>query len=432
MLVQRILIVDDEAFSREAIAESIKWEEFQMQVLCASNGKEALKILLEEKIDVMLTDIKMPEMSGLELLVEVRKLGIDIEVIILSSYNEFELVRQAMKLGTCDYLFKPTMLPEDIIESVQKAANNHKNKEKEKTTLLQTNDYSKMKERETFLFDLMNGRKMEDDVYERKMQEFKFSSNINRLFIIVFKIIKYKSSMLEIFENDSYLMKASIYNVINETMEQIPNKELICSNFNEYIAVVWNNETTDEKEFSNLVNEALQKPIDFLEKYYKIDFSVGVSNFTNKIRDIGRLYREASFESDKGDLDHIKVHYANNFSGSSSLMKEVSASLDYIKDKLVDKNLSLQMVADHIGVSKNYYSKAFKETTGVNFIDHITKLRVEKARSLYIHTDLKIYEIAEKVGYSDWHYLYSVYKKVLGHSMSREKRNNGEIKQKND
>ena len=48
--------------------------------------------------------------------------------------------------------------------------------------------------------------------------------------------------------------------------------------------------------------------------------------------------------------------------------------------------------------------------------------RVEKARSLYMNTDMKSYEIAELVGYSDWHYLYSVYKKQLGHSMSKEKR----------
>ena len=47
---------------------------------------------------------------------------------------------------------------------------------------------------------------------------------------------------------------------------------------------------------------------------------------------------------------------------------------------------------------------------------------MEKARSLYMNTDMKIYEIAELVGYSDWHYLYSVYKKQLGHSMSKEKR----------
>ena len=79
------------------------------------------------------------------------------------------------------------------------------------------------------------------------------------------------------------------------------------------------------------------------------------------------------------------------------------------------------MVAEKIGVSKNYFSKIFKESTGVKFVDYITKQRMEQARNLYLNSDLKIYEIAELVGYSDWHYLYNLYKKIYGHSLSKEK-----------
>ena len=421
--MQKILIVDDEAYSREAIAETINWEDYQIQVLCASNGKEALKVLIEENIDVMITDIKMPEMSGLELLAEVHKLGIDLEVIILSSYNEFELVRQAMKLGTDDYLFKPTMLQDDIIESVLKAAKKQKEKGIEKKEKVQqTLDYTKIKAKEALLFDLVNGRKMEDDIFASKMQDFQIPSNTSEILVVVFKLIKYAGSMAEIFENDSYLMKASVCNVLNESLEQVSNHELISNNFNEYIVIVWNNEDSKDKEFLILIDQAIQKSIEFIKRYYKVDLAVGISNIGNRMKDIARLYREASFESDKVDLDHIMVHYASNLSGSALIKRELSISLDYIKENLGNQNLSLQMISDYIGVSKNYYSKAFKEATGVNFIDYITRLRVEKARNLYLHTDLKIYEIAEKVGYSDWHYLYSVYKKIIGHSMSQEKR----------
>jgi YesN/AraC family two-component response regulator len=263
---------------------------------------------------------------------------------------------------------------------------------------------------------------MEEDVFDKKMQNFQLSLKVNGLVIIVFKIIKYLGSMAEIFENDNYLMKASVCNVINETLDQLPNHELISSNFNEYIVIAWSNESVYEKELIHQIDQALQKTAEFLEKFYKIDFAIGISNIGNQMKDVNRLYKEASFEADKGDLDHKKVHYANNFGGNTLLLREILTSLDYIKEKLGDKDLSLQMVADYIGVSKNYYSKAFKEVTKVNFIDYITRLRVEKARNLYINSDLKIYEIAEKVGYSDWHYLYSVYKKLLGHSMSQEKR----------
>jgi two-component system response regulator YesN len=169
--LQKILIVDDEAYSREAIAETIPWEDYKIQVLCASGGREALELLGREQIDVLLTDIKMPEMNGLELLAEVRRLEIDLEVIILSSYNEFELVRQAMKLGACDYLFKPTMLEDDIIDSIQKAAGKQKEKELLKKEKIQPkSDYNKRKEKEAFLFDLLSGRKMEEEIFEQKMK----------------------------------------------------------------------------------------------------------------------------------------------------------------------------------------------------------------------------------------------------------------------
>ncbi|MGB4658714.1 MAG: response regulator [Mobilitalea sp.] len=421
--MQKILIVDDEAYSREAIAETIHWEDYQIQVLCASNGKEALEILIEDNIDVMITDIKMPEMSGLELLAEVHKLGIDIEVIILSSYNEFELVRQAMKLGTDDYLFKPTMLQDDIIEAVLKATKKQKEKEiQKKEKVQQTNEYSRIKGKKELLFDLINGRKMEDDIFLNKMQDFQIPFNMNEILVVVFKIIKYTNSMAEIFENDSYLMKASVCNVLNESLEQVPNHELISNNFKEYIVIIWNNENSNEKNYYILIDQAIQKSAEFIERYYKVDLTVGISNIGNQLKDIASLYREASFESDKVDFDHIKVHYASNLNGSAPIKRELLTSLNYIKDNLGNQNLSLQMIADYIGVSKNYYSKAFKEATGVNFIDYITRLRVEKARNLYRYTDFKIYEIAEQVGYSDWHYLYSVYKKIIGHSMSQEKR----------
>ena len=101
--------------------------------------------------------------------------------------------------------------------------------------------------------------------------------------------------------------------------------------------------------------------------------------------------------------------------------KFINQSIDYIIQHL-DEDLSLDTVAAHFFLSKYHFSRIFKEVMGVNFIDYVTRLRVEKARSLYMNTDMKIYEIAELVGYSDWHYLYSVYKKQLGHSMSKEKR----------
>ena len=103
--MEKILIVDDEMFSRTAIEDILRAEWSGIEVFSARGASEALGILEREEIDLLMTDIKMPGMNGLELLAEVRRRGLSMEVIILSSYNEFDLVRQAMKLGTFDYLF---------------------------------------------------------------------------------------------------------------------------------------------------------------------------------------------------------------------------------------------------------------------------------------------------------------------------------------
>lgn len=107
---------------------------------------------------------------------------------------------------------------------------------------------------------------------------------------------------------------------------------------------------------------------------------------------------------------------------SAEFSDVMKLALNYIQDNLCNRELSLQTVSDYVGLSKNYFSRVFKEETRLNFVDYVTKKKLEKAKKLYTSTDMKIYEISEKLGYSDWHYLYALYKKEYGHSLSKEKR----------
>ena len=182
--------------------------------------------------------------------------------------------------------------------------------------------------------------------------------------------------------------------------------------------IVWEAREDGRQEFYERLEALIRTAADFLSRYYGLEFSIGISRSSASLFDCCQGYTEAA---DNGRESETGIFYAGG-PDSGSLKQEMRAALDYIRDHLGDKDLSLQTVADQVGISRNYFSRIFKEVMGVNFIDYVTRLRVEKARSLYINTDMKIYEIAELVGYSDWHYLYSVYKKQLGHSMSKEKR----------
>lgn len=103
----RIMIVDDERIVREAIASHISWEEHGITVVAAANALEALEYISAKEVDLMLVDIKMPVMDGIQLLKRVKEQKPTIEVIILSGYADFTYAQEALRYGARDYLLKP-------------------------------------------------------------------------------------------------------------------------------------------------------------------------------------------------------------------------------------------------------------------------------------------------------------------------------------
>lgn len=414
--MEKILIVDDEMFSRTAIEDILRAEWSGIEVFSARGAEEALGIFEREEIALLMTDIKMPGMNGLELLAEVRRRGLSMEVVILSSYNEFDLVRQAMKLGTFDYLFKPAMLPPDIIEVVKKAL--QKQREKSSSRMAESDRKRLSRDREQFFRDLISAAGIGRTWFEERAAAFGLPEPVGKNAVVVFRLIRYRKSMAEIFKNDVSLLRSSVCNVMSEALDSVKDCQFLCNKFDEYVWIVWEAREDGRQEFYERLEALIRTAADFLSRYYGLEFSIGISRSSASLFDCCQGYTEAA---DNGRESETGIFYAGG-PDSGSLKQEMRAALDYIRDHLGDKDLSLQTVADQVGISRNYFSRIFKEVMGVNFIDYVTRLRVEKARSLYMNTDMKIYEIAELVGYSDWHYLYSVYKKQLGHSMSKEKR----------
>ena len=113
------MIADDEYFVRYGIMTSIDWAAHGCRFIHeASNGEEALEKIHLEKPDILLTDIRMPVMDGLELLKRLKQENIDLPVIILTSYAEFEYARQAITMGVEEYILKLSSKPEDILNAV--------------------------------------------------------------------------------------------------------------------------------------------------------------------------------------------------------------------------------------------------------------------------------------------------------------------------
>lgn len=104
-----VLIVDDEPFIRQGVKILIDWKEYGFNIADeAADGKEALELLEKNQYDLIITDIKMPHMNGIELIEAIRRgKNKDIKVIVLSGYYEFEYAKQAIKYNVSDYILKP-------------------------------------------------------------------------------------------------------------------------------------------------------------------------------------------------------------------------------------------------------------------------------------------------------------------------------------
>lgn len=114
-----ILIADDEKLERNGIKLLLKREGAECEILEAENGKVALGILMDRKVDILFSDIKMPYMNGLELTEKARELYPDLEIIIFSGYNDFTYARDALRYGVVDYVLKPVN-PEEFHKTFER------------------------------------------------------------------------------------------------------------------------------------------------------------------------------------------------------------------------------------------------------------------------------------------------------------------------
>lgn len=128
--MMNILIADDEKIEREGIRYLLSLEKGERRIFEAANGKQAMQILRTENIDMILTDIKMPVMDGLELARRAKELFPEIRIVIFSGYNDFTFAQEAIRYGVTDYILKPVD-PDNFHEIIEKAEKNIRERQAE-------------------------------------------------------------------------------------------------------------------------------------------------------------------------------------------------------------------------------------------------------------------------------------------------------------
>lgn len=532
----KIVIVDDDILIRKGIRNVIRWKDLECEICAeASSGEEALKVIEEVKPDIVITDIKMPNMDGIELIDRIKRTIPQCKIVILTAYREFEYAQRAIKIGAFDFLLKPTKV-EDIINVIKKAINEIK---KEKTIVEELEKINSiLKEklpvlRENFLFNVIFEMiQNEDEILQMaSLYEIEIGSFLMILAECTTREEKGKhnthlyllgiSNMLNDFLNHSYTIYSIYLNnsqavyIINsqkevekkdekelfELLNQLKKAAVECFNIDLTLVVsTWGNGIVQLPEKYKECIDAINYRFYFDEEdiiYYKdlshffmymddrklknlkneILLSVRYGNFTNINKLLLEL--EETLKKTKTDKQYIlnfyylllievnmikaqlssaintsnnsevfeNIDYLNeitrcknlselsnilrtsiqrtieevqnhNLNKMGSLVKKV---IDYIKENYHLNDISLSDISEKFFVSPSYLSRLFKKETGKNLSDFINEYRIEKAKQLLLTTDLKTYEVADRVGIPDPHYFSRLFKRYTGYSPSEYK-----------
>ncbi|WP_100404716.1 response regulator [Bacillus solitudinis] len=311
-----LMIVDDEEHVRLGIKSLIKWEAYDICIIAeARDGAEALELLEHHHVDILMTDIRMPEVNGLELIKTVNKQYSHIKTIIMSGFNDFDYAKKALKLGVSDYLLKPSRTQE-ILDIVLKLV--HEIKEENKLHTSITHLKNGFRESLPLLKERALCRLVtrEDIPYEKLLNKVKLGglSFPSPYFGLV--MIQIDNYLVHQEENGTYhseLLKSGIKNISEETLSEA----WYCAVFEDQdvIVLILN---SDKKEDVPQLLPFIEKLKKNIQQYLRLSISVGISGIDKPLNQLRNAYARATEALDQtffmgtGKVINYEKYIANN------------------------------------------------------------------------------------------------------------------------
>lgn len=280
-----ILIVDDEILVRLSLKTLIPWPTHGFQVVGeAQNGREAMEILEKQPCHIVLTDIRMPEMDGLELISRIRERWPFTRCVILSNHNDFEYVQQALRLGAVDYLLKLAWVPEELLEKCKRLQEELRQEEQQ----LEEQHRAAFKlerlgreAKEKLLRDLLTKHTSKIEIANAASEvEFGFQPSIYRVALAA--IDTYERVLEENRFQSEQLLSYTVANILNEILKKDGGGEVVEVG-NGRFAVLSSALTLD---LLNRLREATRT-------FAKVSLSFGVSLEHREIYTLHAAYNEA-------------------------------------------------------------------------------------------------------------------------------------------
>ncbi|WP_274362899.1 response regulator [Paenibacillus thermotolerans] len=483
-----LLLVDDEKSVLNGLRHILKKHCPHYEIVdMVQSGTEALQVLRTKHVDVVVTDVRMPEMDGIALTEEINHSFPDISVIILSGHADFDYVRQAMKKGAFDYLLKPchyqTII--DLLAKIEEKAI-EKGRETEKATIRLQLELSLKGKREMpadwaadseTALAAIEAKDYYDPAIEHSLLQLanRWGMCSESIFTIVLEdtlvVLFRKPGNMTALKQKLYEFRHSLTKYgqsvfialawVTHRPDGLGQSFAACKQmldflrFNEHFVVLDETAYAEKMERQKKISiqdyfsgktvgrcivgadhnrmhqyiEANMLKLQQLDAY--LDPARVKRELLSEFAYLEHELREHRMELETGSEDN----YVDRISGfqtfreligwlkhySMSMMMcmndeehnphYIQAALRYIERHYME-DLSLKTVSDTVYLNPWYFSSQFKKYTGLSFSEYLNQVRVRMAKEFLKQKDLKVYQVAEMVGFQDAAYFSTVFKSI--------------------
>lgn len=475
-----ILIIDDEKPIRDEI-KSMDWAAVNAFIIDeAVNGQDGLIKCKQLHPDIVLADIEMPLMNGLQFAEQLKQTASHIQIIFLTSHQNFSYAQKGIELGILGYVVKSLCMEKDLFPYISKAADNLK---KEARYAIQEKNNQKENIKH-ITYELMEGKTENREALEKLLsfpckilllththREFAeqvsvflqhYLNNIQDVTAVYLSSGKYILFIpAEIAvpaavscKNLNQLIREKTMLPISGDIHFYANECSLVSSVKTYIKVVQSFDQLDLyyfyfgtsmlqnassqnygidvkdflKQFSEQINNGTYNPdtLNFLKKNC-YDHQVPPADLKHFL--LSNLYKTIP-ERFSGDTDYSSILYSSEtFDQLLNSYYDITSKTSFLKDmrtevanaiRYIEQNymnsITLCDVADVVSISPNYLSKLFKNELGESFNNYLNTVRIHKAIDLLENTNKKVYEVAQCVGIESYRYFLVIFKKISGKS----------------
>lgn len=461
-----LLLLEDEPYVRRSIRQAIDWEALGFRVVAeAEDGNEAWEYMQSHQVDVVLSDIMMPVMNGIELLRLVKEKGHEVEFIMLTCVNEFEYARLALQYGAVGYLLKASMDTDELQAILRKTKQSLIKKRDERTKAPMFNLYLKawrsMHGKEELESSEAEGGGHPLPAYVRLFVGLATDASLGKDRIIsrfgmdcqdkllVHRFVDWGIVTIFVWADESdILLNEADTEPISSTwlsskawrdgwvsaLQQIgldwygldstlrkagrlpvesfswKQERYILQLFEamqwaeceKSLAIAWH-EFKDQQTAAVIVKETADR----LDK--------SLARLSNQLPAGKAFWAEAASHQQALEqlLQRIRLYSDHRMKPTTSDHPEVNKIIEYVNSNY-DKELTLKGMAKYVNMGEQYLSGLFKKKTGEQFIQYVQRIRIERACFYLATTELRVADICEQTGFVHLNYFLKQFKKRTG------------------